>query len=296
MDTREIIKRFENLGFTNYEARVFITLYQGYLMSATEIAKDAKIPRPSVYEILRSFAKKGYCNEIKTPSKLLYEIIDTNVIQNKFEKQFRNDFLTKQSDLKECFRRLKPVYKSKRPPEYRADVELIKGFNRQREQKFMDLVRSSKKAILLMNRLEGNVATELDRESKKFHRKGGVVKSIYEASDNFRIKINNKWKNVTKESLIKLCEAFEKQGEQVRLRSRVPQIMAVFDEKTVFFSLYDESIPKSDMSDIIIKNKRFASFVTELFNVYWDKSDSLNMFKKLLKNNPSNFKISRGKK
>jgi len=259
-------------------------IYQGYRMSAAEIAKEARIPRPSVYEILRNFANKGICNEIHTPSKQIYEVIESNVLQDKIREDIEVECKTKLRRLDDCFRELKPIYKSKEPAEYRAEVELIKGYNRLRDQKFLELVKTSSKGILLMNRFRGNVSSELDEENKKFYKRGGYVKTIYENTTNFRIKINNKWQNVTKEGLIKLCEEFAKQGEQVKFLDEVPQIMGVFDEKIVFISLYDEAIPARDMSDIIIKNKRFAAFMTGLFNLYWDKANSLEELKKQMYN------------
>ncbi len=254
-------------------------------MSATEIAKEAKIPRPSVYEILRSFAKKGICNEIDTPSKQIYEIIDSQVIEDKIKIDIELEYKSKMSIAGECFRELKPIYKSKQAPEYKAHVELLKGYNRQREQKFLELVKSSSKGILIMNRFRGNISTDLDDETKKFYKRGGYFKSIYENSTDFRLKINNKWTDVTKEDLIKLCEEFAKQGEQIKFMDEVPQIMAVFDEKIVYINLYDEAIAPQDMTDIIIKNKRFATFMTGLFNLYWDKADALEELKKQFYNN-----------
>ncbi|MGA2667459.1 MAG: helix-turn-helix domain-containing protein [Ignavibacteria bacterium] len=279
---KDVTKKIEALGFSTYEAKVFWVLYQGFSMSAADVAKEAKIPRPSVYEILRSFAHKGICNEVKTPTKLLYEMVDTDVIQDKIENDIYKTYTTKQRDLKECFTEIKPLYKSKRPPEYRVDVELIKGYNTHRQYKFLDLIKNSKQAILLMNRFEGNVSPDLDEEGKRFYSRGGKFKSIYETSSNFKIKINDRWQNVTRESLISLCESFEKQGEEIKLLDNVPQIMAVFDQKIVYFRLFDESIPKSERSDIIIKNKKFAEFITNLFNLYWDKADTLENFKKIL--------------
>ena len=281
---KELTAKLEKIGFSAYESKVFLVLYQGYAMSAADIAKEAKIPRPSVYEILRSFAKKGYCNEIQTPTKQIYEIIDSQVIEDKISKEIYDNYQSKTHALKDCFNDLKPIYKTKRGPEYISDVELIRGFNKHRDQKFLDLVKSSKNAILFMNRLEGNVSSELDKESMNFYKRGGVVKTIYEIEGNFKVKINNKWQQVTREDLIRLCEDFESQGEQIRLSGSVPQILAVFDEKTVFFSLYDESIPKKERSDVIIKNKRFAKFITELFNIYWERSDTIEAFKKLFLN------------
>lgn len=276
------IEKLERLGFSNYEAKVFFALYQGSMMSAAEIAKEARIPRPSVYEILKNFAKKGICNEIETPSKNMFEIIDSKVIEDKLRLEISQDYNKKLLSLDSCFTEIKPLFRSKRPSEYKNDVELIKGHNMHREAKFLELVKASNKGIMAMSRFRGYVSTKLDNESKKFFRRGGVIKSIYEKSNNFQLKINDKWQDVTKKDLIKLCEGFVKQGEDVRFLNEVPQIMAVFDENIVYISLFDEKIPQRDSSDVIIKNKRFASFVISLFNLYWDKADTLGMLKKEL--------------
>lgn len=285
---RKEIDKLEKLGFTNYEARVFIALYEGYRMSAAEIAKEAKIPRPSVYNVLRGFAQKGICNELHTPSKLVYEIIESDVLQDKIENEIRKDLSYRLTLLKTTFKELKPLHRSKKAAEFSSDVELIKGFNRNRELKFRDLIKKSKNAILYMNRFDGSVSGELDTETRKFYKRGGKFKSIYESEGDFRIKINDLWQNVTKHELMKLCRNFEKQGEQIRLTKNVPQIFAVFDGMTVFISLYDENVPKSERSDIIIHNRRFAGFVTEMFELYWDKSDTIESFAKSLISNKTN--------
>ncbi|MFI5145330.1 MAG: TrmB family transcriptional regulator, partial [Ignavibacteria bacterium] len=272
---KHLIQKIESIGYSTYEARVFLVLYKGYRMSAAEIAKFAKIPRTSVYDIMKIFVQKGICNEITTPSKLVYEVIDKKVLEDKVTIETEQEYKRKIVKIKECFTELSPVFKSEQPPEYKSDVELIKGYNRQREQKFLELINNSKKGILLMNRLRGNVSNELDDVTRKFFKRGGEFKSIYESSGNFKIKVNNKWENVTKEGLIKLCETFIGHGEQVKLIEEVPQLMAIFDEKIVYFSLHDESMTYRDSSDIIINNKRFASFITSLFNMYWDKADTI---------------------
>lgn len=276
------IEKLEKLGFSNYEAKVFLALYKGSIMSATDIAKEARIPRPSVYQILRDFAVKGFCNEVTTPKKQLFEIIDSKVIQDKLEIEFKTDFSNKLTSLKDCFNEIKPLYKTRQPDEYKSDVELIKGYNLHREQKFLELVKSSSKGILVMNRFVGNVSGKLDKESRDLHKRGGYIRSIYENSTNFKLKIDDNWQNVTKEDLIQMCEDFVKHGEDIRFLNELPQILAVFDEKIVYISLYDEMILPRDSSDVVIKNKRFAAFVTGLFNIYWDRADTLEALKKEL--------------
>ncbi len=56
-------------------------------------------------------------------------------------------------------------------------MELVKGYNRLRSQKFVELVKNSHKGILLMNRFKGNVSLDLDDETKKFS-KGAVHSSL----------------------------------------------------------------------------------------------------------------------
>lgn len=276
------IEKLEQLGFSNYEAKVFLALYKGSIMSAADIAKEARIPRPSVYQILRSFAMKGFCNEVTTPKKQLFEIIDSKVIQDKLEIEFKTDYSNKLTSLKDCFNEIKPLYKTRQPEEYRSDVELIKGFNLHREQKFLELVKSSSQGILVMNRFIGNISGKLDKESRGLHKRGGYIRSIYENSTDFKLKIDDKWQNVTKEDLIHMCEEFVKHGEDIRFLNEIPQILAVFDEKIVYISLYDEKILPRDSSDVVIKNKRFAAFITGLFNIYWDRADTLEALKKEL--------------
>ena len=89
---KDLVKQLEAIGFTNYESKVFMTLMQGHNMTAAEIAKDAKIPRTSVYDILKSFTQKGICNEIETPSKLRYEMIDPEVVEDKLKNGFKKSF------------------------------------------------------------------------------------------------------------------------------------------------------------------------------------------------------------
>jgi sugar-specific transcriptional regulator TrmB len=145
----DIIKKLEILGFTIYESKVFTVLMSGHNMTAAEIAEKANIPRTSVYDILKSFAEKGFCNEIQTSTKLRYEMIDPDVIQGKIEDDLTIHYNKKIKELKSSFQTLKSLYKANEPDENKVDVELIKGFNKFRAMKFIDLLKSSEKEMLI---------------------------------------------------------------------------------------------------------------------------------------------------
>lgn len=55
----EPIRKLRLLGLTDYEAKTFVALYKIEEGTASQVAKVSKVPRSSVYEVLRSLEKKG---------------------------------------------------------------------------------------------------------------------------------------------------------------------------------------------------------------------------------------------
>lgn len=280
LQSQDLKNKLQNLGFKDNESQVFLVLLKGSAMSASEIAEKASIRRTAVYEILKSFATRGFCNEIETNTILKYEMIDPEIIGDKIESEFKKQSETKIDKLKETFGDFKNLYRSEESEENKkVNIELIRGFNKHRQEKFIELLNSAKKEILFMIRLEGYISEELDTSASEFYKKGGVIKSIYETSLNFKIIKDNVRKNATTEDLLRICRKFEKSGEHVRISEKQLPNMTIFDKKIVFFNIQDKSIPRHNNSDIIIRNEDFALRMIDLFNFYWDRSSDLDSFK-----------------
>lgn len=278
----ELISRLKTLGFTDYESRIFLALLQGHLMSATEIAESAKIRRTDVYNVLKSFVEKGYCNEIETNTILKYEMIDPDVVLDKIELKIQNERDRQIASFKDTFKQLKPLYRSKENEQDKvSNIELIRGYNQHREEKFMNLLRNAKKEIFFMIRLEMYISDEVDKTAEKFIKSGGVIKSIYEVGTNFKVKKDGKWTDGNTADLIKIFSKFEKYGEQVRLSSTKIPNFTIFDRETVFMNIVDKSVPRYNEADIIVKNKDYAESMTEVFNTFWEKSLTLKEYKKI---------------
>ena len=280
---KDKIQKLENLGFTVNESKVFMSLMSGKVMTATEIADSANIPRTSVYEILKSFTEKGICNEIETPTKNKYEIIDPEVVKDKIEREIKRSNMVRLDSLENTFNEFKALYKADSEEESSHDIELLRGFNKHRQLRVEQLIKSSNEQILLMNRLRAVVSKEQGDEVKKFFKRGGELKAIYEITKDFKVKIDNKWTEITKEELIDLCEQFEKDGVKTRFAKTVSQNAMVFDRETVFLNILKEVKGKPEASDIIVKNTSFADLMCYTFDKLWEESMTLNEFKKTLK-------------
>ena len=281
----DIIKELEIIGFTTYEAKVLCVLFEGHIMTPTEVAKEAKISRAYAYDVLKSFSQKGICNEIQTSTIVKYELIEPKVVKDKIEKDIYDTYKTRTSKLSSSFDKLMPKYKSKESEQDFTDVELIKGFNKHRYEKFIELMKETKKEMLLINKLGGYIQNEVDETSMELIKNGCQIKSIYEVSSKFKIKIKDKWVPASDEDLIKIFSDFEKQGEQIRLAKEVYQNMVIIDRKIVFVSLADPKIPKDNRSDIIIKDHYYANSMAQYFEYFWNQSRTISAYKEeILKN------------
>src|SRR6266498_4621954 len=117
MESGNLIAELKDLGFNEYKAKVFLVLLKGNLMSASDIAKEAKVVRSSIYDILKLFVEKGYCNEIETNRILQYQIIDPEIILDKIERDYHASHNQKIKTLKTTFRKLLPLYSENKDDE-----------------------------------------------------------------------------------------------------------------------------------------------------------------------------------
>ncbi|MCX6163856.1 MAG: hypothetical protein NTU73_03170, partial [Ignavibacteriae bacterium] len=254
-----LIVKLKSLGFTEYESKVFIAVLRGRLMSASEIADRAKIRRTDVYNILKTFVDKGYCNEIETNSVLKYEMIDPDIIFDKIERDILKEKENELSILKDTMKNLKPLYRSEETEKSKVvNIELIRGYNQHREGKFVELLKNAKKEIHFMIRPEIFLSDEIDDIATKFYKKGGVIKSVYEAGENYKVKKGDKWVKASKEDFVKILEKFEKTGEQIKISTEEVPTIVIFDRETVYINIADKSLPRHNEANIIIRNKNFA--------------------------------------
>ncbi len=286
MNKTEILEKLKTLGFKENESKVMLVLLRGDLLSASQIAKESGIIRNSIYDTLKSFVEKGYCNEIETNTILKYHSIDPLVIIDKIEKEIKLSQEQKIKTLSETITDIRNFHSNSTngEPTDNTDhnIELIRGFNKHRMEKFVEIFKNAKKTVHGMYRMRGIVSEELNEIADELIKKGGILKSIYQINLNFKILKNGTAVAATKDDLIRVCEKFQEAGEQIRLSDMEIPNMVIFDEETVFNNISDKDIPKHQQADIIIKNANNARFMIDLFNYYWQSGIKVEEYKKII--------------
>jgi hypothetical protein len=160
------------------------------------------------------------------------------------------------------------------------NVELIRGFNKLRLAKYMELINGAKSEILGMNRIKGLITEEINSFTKNFTRKGGVIKSLYKISLDFKVQKGNKAVNATNEDLVNVCEMFESFGEEVRLTAIDIPNMVIIDREKVYLNITGEkAVAQNKQTDLIINDKLYTENMRDLFENYWEKSATINEYK-----------------
>lgn len=68
----EAIEQLQQLGFSEYEARAYVTLLQANPLTGYELAKRSGIPRPNIYPVLQHLEERGAVLRVETPEGVRY--------------------------------------------------------------------------------------------------------------------------------------------------------------------------------------------------------------------------------
>jgi sugar-specific transcriptional regulator TrmB len=286
------------LGLTNYEARIYLSLMKRNQLPATEIAQIAKIPRTRVYDDLKSLESKGLC-QVVTGKKRLYSAVAPSQLRDtlvnieeekifykkkKLELKIKQDEETladKVKNVDNLVGQLIPIYKENQEQDFVFNyVELIKG-HYHIANRYKQLFKECKKELLAvvmlkliglneeyMEEIEHQLEFAVDRIKK-----GLSVKCIYHISpeDEEQNKI-----------MYNIIDKFLEAGEQIKVMENPPMRMAIFDESICMFTMRDETRDPSMYVTQVIKNRMMAKSLKTLWECLWDKAEDYNEHKRRL--------------
>lgn len=70
--TSDATAHLQALGFTEYEARAYVTLLQQGALTGYQLAKASRIPRPNIYPVLDKLQQRGAATKVEVKGGVLY--------------------------------------------------------------------------------------------------------------------------------------------------------------------------------------------------------------------------------
>ena len=88
---RDLLKLLEKTGFTEKEAKVYLSLLELGQADVSDIAKKSELKRSIIYVLLEGLIKRGYVNEVLNKKINTYQATDPSVILSRL-KSVTKDF------------------------------------------------------------------------------------------------------------------------------------------------------------------------------------------------------------
>ena len=108
------IQKFLELGLTERETKVYITLLSKKSFTSSELQKSANIPRTKIYEVLLKMVERGICIERRIGKTKYYEAVEPKKALHKVLEDYKTNFqyeLEKKKDITETLAGIfNPIY------------------------------------------------------------------------------------------------------------------------------------------------------------------------------------------
>ena len=279
MDTDKYLRAFVEIGLTEREAKVYMTLLNGRMYTASELQKAVNIPRTKIYEVLNKMLSRGICTERKLGKNKIYEAIEPELALERIYSKYQNELNSKKKLIDQLSEVFTPIFENSKsivnPLEF---IEVMRD-KVQIHRRYTNSVRNTKREMLTFNK--GPYASdnperlaEQEDEETKLLKRGGKTKNLYEFKEFSDID----W-------LLESVKKTVRFGQEARVVEKLPIKMLIFDDEKVMFPLEQPIEVSNDLTMIYIEHKQLANACQILFNHMWDQGKDFAEVEKLLKTN-----------
>jgi sugar-specific transcriptional regulator TrmB len=265
MDTSKYLRTFIDIGLTEREAKVYITLLGGRMFTAADLQEAVNIPRTKIYEVLHKMVNRGICIEKKLGKNKIFEAVEPRLAMERVYETYQNDLKRKEELIETVSEVFTPIYENSKsiinPLEF---IDVMKE-KTQIHKRYTKNVRNTKREMLTFNK--GPYASdnperlgEQEDEETKLLKRGGSTKDIYELRELKEVD----W----------LFESVKKSigfGQKARVVEKLPIKMLIFDEEKVMFPLEQPIEVSNELTMIYIEHKQLAEACKILFDYMWEQ-------------------------
>ena len=262
-----MISELLEIGLTEYEAKAYLVLLKQNVAGATDITKIGNVPRGRIYDILNLLIEKGFCITVPGTIKKFKAVNPEVAINNLIELQKK-----KEKKMKETAMKLHEVYKNQEDTSSPLDYISILTSKPSMIKKFHELGNNAKKIVRTFNK--GPYVVNLELESIKKDsapieeslNKGTISKALYEIEKD------------NQDKFINSLQYYSDIGEEIRVCDHLPMKMLISDNNTVMISLRNSGTSKFKLTSMIVEHSDLTDALIELFDIYWEKSITLDEF------------------
>ncbi len=269
MEYKKYLKLFKDMGLTEREAKVYMTLLKKRMYTASELQEAANIPRTKIYEVVQKMVNHGICVERRLGRNKVFEAIEPEVAFGQLYEDYENELNRKKQVMNKLVEVFTPMYNEGKIKENPLDyIEVLKEKN-EIHKKYLTLLNKTNFELLTFNKPPYSCDTsekmrEQDKAEIELMNRGGVSKGLYE------------YEEASQDSeFTKSMKMLIDIGHQAKLIKSLPVKMIVFDGKAVMFALDEPGTGNDDLTMIVIEHKSVANACKILFGHLWLQAEEV---------------------
>jgi len=84
----DVVKKLQGIGLTEYEARVYLSLLNTHLNTASKVSEKSSVPRTKIYAVLESLSAKGWV-KIYSGVPLLFKAMNPREVFERIKQDYQ---------------------------------------------------------------------------------------------------------------------------------------------------------------------------------------------------------------
>jgi sugar-specific transcriptional regulator TrmB len=248
----------EELGLTNYEARVYLALIRRDVFTAAEVAREAGVPRQRVYDVLEGLIRRQLA--ILHPGRVAgYSAVAPDTAVERLIEQQRRSL----GRLERLSSELKPTFESGRTHTDPLDYVEVLRDPADITERFARLQSTAERELLSFSRPPWYTPTENIaglEASARLHAAGRTVRSLYSRAV------------LEDPALLEVINLFVAAGEEIRIAEDLPLKMIIADGSTVLCDMPDPVARDGATTTLCIRHPSLAAALTLAFRSIWETS------------------------
>jgi sugar-specific transcriptional regulator TrmB len=252
-----LLDRMVRLGLTTYEARAYATLIKRDSFTASQVSRQAGLPRQRIYDVLGSLVQKGLAST-RPGAVVKYAAVAPEQAIDRLVGSRRIEFHDLERDAAELISRLTPDFQAGRsqtaPLEY---IELLRDPGAIAERHAELLGRAKRELLVFAKPPYSNLPLETTGEAEQ--PPPAVARAVYEFSafDD----------PDTLETVRQSMDA----GQEARFVPELPVRLVVVDEAIALFGMQDPVAGATDVTIVVVEHPALATTLKMAFTAVWDR-------------------------
>ncbi|MFC5911008.1 TrmB family transcriptional regulator [Streptacidiphilus monticola] len=255
----------EELGLTNYEARVYLALIRRDVFTAAEVAREAQVPRQRVYDVLEGLTRRQLA--VLHPGRVAgYSAVAPEIAVDRLMEQQRRSLGRLERLSTELAAELLPTWSSGRthtdPLDYvevlRDAADISDRFARIQTEAERELLSFSKPPYITPTENTAGLAAAARLRAASLTMRSLYTKDLLDDPE-----------------LLDIALRFVEAGEEIRIAEALPLKMIVADGSTVMCDMPDPVARAEATTALVIRHPSLAETLRLAFQALWDEAPTL---------------------